>query len=404
MLPKEVLNLVTSVVLAGGQGSRLFPLTQSRCKPSVSFGGNYRLIDIPLSNSLNSQINRMYVISQFFASELQEHIFDTYKLDMLHQGRIEMLCPEETPEGMKLFKGTADAVRQNMRYLLTTPTEYFLILSGDQLYNIDFRKILLFAMEKKAGLVIAALDVKEAEAKRMGLLKIDKNSYVTDFNEKPQEAHILKEYRHPTKPTHFLGSMGIYVFNKATLISILQEEGDDFGKHLIPQQVKKGDTYAFLYDGYWEDIGTINAFYNANLALLDRKEGECLNTYDETNPIFTRPRFLPSPLIRGTLVQDSYIGQGSIVEAKEISRCILGLKINVQKGAIIKNSIVLGNSTIGENTLIEKAIVDENAQIGKNVQLINKSNLQNHDGDGIYVRDGIIVVTTDKKVPDNFVY
>ncbi len=404
MLPKELSNLVVSVVLAGGQGTRLFPLTQARCKPSVSFGGNYRLIDIPLSNSLNSQINRMFVISQFFASELQEHIFDTFKLDMIHPGGIEMLCPEETLDGMNLFKGTADAVRKNIKHLLKTPAEYFLILSGDQLYNIDFREMLLFAIEKKAGLVIASLPVKESEAKRMGLLKTDKHNLIIDFIEKPQEPHILKEYHLPSKSTHFLGSMGIYIFQKETLLSLVQEEGDDFGKHLIPKQIKKGNTYAFIYDGYWEDIGTIDAFYHANLALLDRKEGRHLNTYDETNPIFTKPRFSPSPLIKGTQITDSYIGQGSIIEAKEISRSVLGLKTTIRQGTVIKNSIFLGNSIIGENTIIEKAILDEGAHIGKNVQLTNKSGHQKYDGDGIYVRDGIIVVTADKKIPDNFVF
>lgn len=412
----DLSNLVTSVILAGGQGTRLFPLTQNRCKPFVSFGGSYRLIDVPISNSLNAQIKRMFVISQYFASDLQQHIFETYRLDLLQKTSIEMLCPEESQQGgITLFRGTADAVRQTMKYLLKSPVDYFLILSGDQLYNIDFKEMLKFAIHKKADLVIASLPVKIMEAKRMGLLKIDKNNSIVDFHEKPKEEKILNRFEQEDG-LHYLGSMGIYIFKREALISLLKGEGHDFGHDLIPEQIKKGKTFAFIYDGYWEDIGTIHSFYHANLALLKQKH--CLNTYDEQSPIFAHPHFLPSALIKNTKIENSYICQGSIIECKEISNSILGLRTHVKEGTVIKDTIILGNHyyispryqnlpkdfSIGENCHIEKAIIDEHISIGNNVNLINKSNHENYDGDGIYVRDGIIIVTTGTKIPDNFIF
>lgn len=412
---QDLLNLVTCIILAGGQGTRLFPLTQNRCKPFVSFGGSYRLIDIPISNSLNSQIKRLFVISQYFASDLQQHIFETYRLDLLQKGSIEMLCPEESPEGgINLFRGTADAVRQTMKYLLKSPVDYFLILSGDQLYNMDYRDMIKFAIEKKADLTIASIPVKIMEAKRMGLLKIDKNFSIVDFHEKPKEEKILKQFE--LKDGNYLGSMGIYIFKREALISLLKEEGHDFGHDLIPEQIKKGKASAFVYDGYWEDIGTIHSFYHSNLALLKQKN--CLNTYDEESPIFAHPHFLPSPLIKNTKIENSYIAHGSIIEGKEVSNSILGLRTHAKEGSVIKDSIVLGNHyyispryqnlpkdfSIGENSFIQKVIIDEHVSIGKNVQLTNKAKHENYDGDGIYVRDGIIIVTTGTKIPDNFVF
>ncbi len=422
---QDHLSLVTTVILAGGQGSRLFPLTLTRCKPAVSFGGHYRLIDIPLSNSLNSKIHRMFVISQYFASDLQQHIFDTYKMDLIHSGGIEMLCPEETANGLNWFKGTADAVRQNMKYLLKSPVEYFMILSGDQLYNFDFRELLEFARVKEADLVVAALPVKEAEAKRMGLLKTNENALIVDFIEKPSDPNKLDGYKlsstalkEPKKGSHYLGSMGIYVFKRDALIALLREEGHDFGKELIPKQVKKGNTFAYVYEGYWEDIGTIESFYHANLALLHQNKENRLNTSDEKKPIFARPHFLPSPLIRKGIITDSYIAQGAVIDAKEITNSVIGLRAHIKSGTVIRNSIILGNHyfgtdellhlpegfSVGENCHIEKTIIDEHAQIGNNVQLINKHNHQKYDGEGIYVRDGIIIVTSGTVLPDNFIF
>lgn len=425
---KEIMDKVATIILAGGQGTRLYPLTQTRCKPAVCFGGRYRLIDIPISNSINAHIQRIFVISQYFASSLQQHILETYQLDYFRQSQIQMLCPEETPQRKVWFNGTADAVRQNLEHLEKTNTEYFLILSGDQLYNMNFTEMLQFAIKEDADMVIASIPVEEREAKRMGLLKIDSSCRALDFIEKPSDPAIIKKFAlepsflkgheitHP-EATHYLGSMGIYIFKRKALFDLMKEKGDDFGRELIPIQFKKGKTSAYVYKGYWEDIGTISSYYEANLALMQRKH--CLNTYDEHNPIFTHPHNLPSPLIRDTVINRSIISQGSIIEAKEISNSIIGIRINIKKGSIIRDSIILGTlfnepflnhedllprqSSVGENCLIEKAILDEHTTIGNNVQLVNKKNQQKYDGDGIFIRDGIIIVTSGTHIPDNFI-
>ena len=425
---KEIMNKVASVILAGGQGTRLDPLTRTRCKPAVCFGGRYRLIDIPISNSLNAHIQRIFIISQYFASSLHQHILETYQLDYFRQSKIQMLCPEETPHRKVWFKGTADAVRQNLEHLETTNAEYFLILSGDQLYNMNFTEMLQFAKKEDADMVIASIPVEEKEARRMGLLKIDTSCRALEFFEKPSNPEVLKKFElsseclnghkilHP-RATHYLGSMGIYIFKRKALFALLKEQGDDFGRDLIPIQFKKGKTSAYVYKGYWEDIGTISSYYQANLALTDQKH--CLDTYDEHNPIFTHPHNLPSPLIKDTIINRSIISQGAVIEAKEISNSVIGIRIKIKKGTVIRNSIVLGTLfnephlpqrvilpgefSVGENCQIEKAILDEQTSVGNNVHLVNKKNLQKFDGDGIFIRDGIIIVTSGTKIPDGFI-
>lgn len=425
---KEIVDKVATIILAGGQGKRLYPLTQTRCKPAVCFGGRYRLIDIPISNSINAHIQRIFVISQYFASSLQQHILETYQLDYFRQSQIQMLCPEETPHRKVWFKGTADAVRQNLEHLEKVNAEYFLILSGDQLYNMNFTEMLQFAMKEDADMVIASIPVEEKEAKRMGLLKIALSCRALEFFEKPSDPEVLKKFAlEPSflkghsiaRPdaVHYLGSMGIYIFKRKALFDLMREKGDDFGRELIPIQFKKGKTSAYVYRGYWEDIGTISSYYHANLALTQREH--CLNTYDEHNPIFTHPHNLPSPLIRDTIINRSIISQGSVIEAKEVSNSIIGVRINIKKGSVIRDSIILGtlfnepslheeelfprHSFVGENCLIEKAILDEHTTIGDNVHLVNKKNQQKYDGNGIYIRDGIIIVTSGTHVPDNFI-
>ncbi|MDN3506069.1 MAG: sugar phosphate nucleotidyltransferase, partial [Simkaniaceae bacterium] len=419
------LKRVATIVLAGGQGTRLYPLTSTRCKPAVSFGGRYRLIDVPLSNSLNSRINQIFVISQYFASELHQHILSTYQLDMFRTGGLELLTPQETTKGKEWFKGTADAVRQSLDYILRSNAEWFLILSGDQLYNMDLYEMLNFAKQKDADLTIASIPVLEPEAKRMGLLKINAASTITSFHEKPQDPALLKEYE-LAKPflkengkseetTHYLASMGIYVFKRKALVNLLKMQGDDFGKDLIPAFIEKGKCSSYIYQGYWEDIGTVSSFYKANLILT---KGQGLNTYVEENQIFSTPQHIPNALINGTRVTDSLIGQGGIIEADEITHSVVGVRALIKKGTVIRDSVILGNRTyhpfmnqeipatqyfsIGENCHIEKAIIDEDSKIGNNVQLINKEGLDTYDGDGIFIRDGIIIVTSGAEIPDNF--
>lgn len=422
---------VATIILAGGQGTRLHPLTLHHSKPAISYGGRYRLIDIPISNSINSDFRQIFVIAQYLSGELQHHISQTYQFDTFNPGCVDILTPQEDEEGNKdWFKGTADAVRKNLPTLLKSPADYFLILSGDQLYNINFQHMVSFARDQKADLTIASLPVFKDDAKRMGLLKIDPKCQVVDFVEKPKTDAALKKFLLPprffkdrnikkSKEALYLGSMGIYVFKREALISLLRKDKrEDFGYHLITTAVKNKKTSSYIYEGYWEDIGTVSSYYEANL-VLTKKANDGLDTYDEKNPIYTRPTYLPGPKIKSTKITESIICEGCIIEAKEVSRSVVGLRTHIRKGTIIRDSVIMGNHFymppthqekpleaefgIGENCLIEKAIIDEHVQIGNRVKLINKNRLQTFDGDGIFIREGIIIVTAGTRIPDGFV-
>lgn len=426
---KSIVDDVATIILAGGQGTRLYPLTKNRCKPAVSFGGRYKLIDIPISNSLNSGISSIYVISQYFSSGLNNHIMNTFKFDDIQGGYIHCLHPDESEVGKHWYHGTADAVRKNIAVFKECNCNYFLILSGDQLYNMNLFQMIAFSKEKNSDLTIATLPVKEEEAKRMGLLKINETNDILDFVEKPQDPKILKNYRlskQELKKTHlqdinehyYLGSMGIYLFKKEVLIEMLEKlPSEDFGKHIIPQKINEGSCSAFFYDGYWEDIGTISSYYKANLALTRNSLG--LDLYNEALPIFAGKVNLPSARICHSKLEHSIISQGSVIEASEISHSLLGLRCLVKKESVIKNSILIGNQfytppqslknvlppqfSIGTNSFINNAIIDEHVFIGNNVKLTNEKNIQHFDGNGIYIRDGIIIVTSGTSIPDNFV-
>lgn len=430
--PHKTTNFITddvaTIILAGGQGTRLFPLTEKKCKPAVSFGGRYRLVDVPISNSLNSGIRHIYVISQYFSSSLNNHIKDTFTLDHIQGGSMSFLYPEENTKGIAVYEGTADAIRKNLSIFKACTSEYFLILSGDQLYNMDLFAMVEFAKKKGADLTIAALCVKEKEATRMGLLKVNKESMITEFFEKPSDKKILENYVlsssflkekgiHEEEPL-YLGSMGIYIFKREALFSLLENNPkEDFGKHLIPEQIQKGKCAAFYYNGYWEDIGTIGSYYEASLALTKNKLG--LDLYNEALPIFSQALHLPCARISETKVLDSMISQGSIIEACEISNSMIGLRTIVKKGTKIQDSVIIGNEyycppsslketlpeefSIGHNCVIQKAIIDQHVKIGNNVKLVNKDHLTHYDGKGIYIRDGIIVVSAGTSLPDDFI-
>lgn len=417
-----------AIILGGGQGTRLFPLTKWLCKPALCYGGRYRLIDIPISNSLNSGCHKIYIITQFLSSSLHQHIFKTYRLDSFSSGFIELLPAEEKHENKVWFQGTADAVRQNLDYFIDTPVDYFLILSGDQLYNMDFEEMILFAKESDADVVIASLPVAEKDAKRMGILQIDDNNFIQAFKEKPQERAELDTMRlskqqmqrleidPPSSKLNYLGSMGIYLFKRKALIDLLlKDPRDDFGKHLIPTQVAEGNTAAYIYKGYWEDIGTIESFYKANMALTERHP--LFDCYNEERKIFTSHANLPGAKIFNSTVNSSIICEGAFVDAKEISHSIIGPRSHIQKGCIIRDSYLMGNDfytpqiasprlpkklQIGENTIISKAIIDKHVFIGNDVQLINKNQLNHYDDDNVYIRDGIIVVPRGATIPDGF--
>ena len=409
---------ISSIVLAGGQGTRLFPLTLFHSKPAVLFGGRYRLIDIPISNSLNSQIKDIFVVAQYNTRELRSHIQHTYGLPT-----IRFLTPEELPNGQnELFEGTADAIRKTAHKIFKNKTDYILILSGDQLYNIDFQKMLQFAIEKDADLTIATMPVGEKEASRMGVLKINEENVITEFIEKPKEERILQNLKmneeiiqklnvHYPHPISHLGSMGIYIFKREVLENLLQEEGADFGKDLIPLQMQRGKTCAYLYNGYWEDIGTVESFYKANLSLINGNYA--LKTYNEDKPIYFKTSHLPGAKIHGTNISLSMICDGSIIKAKEIKNSIIGQRSRIGPNSTIEDSIILGHQnyhlsenhySIGSNCIIKKTIIDEGVRIGHNVRLINALNLKNYDSDELFVRNGIIVIPAHTILPDNFVF
>lgn len=396
---------LAAIVLAGGQGTRLFPLTKTRCKPAVCFAGKYRLIDIPLSSALNSQIPYLFVIAQHFAEGLKNHILSSYQDVQIH-----FLQPQENENIQTWFQGTADAVRKNLQTFLKTSADYFLILSGDHLYNIDFHNMFAFAKKTDADLVIATTPVKRKEAERMGIVKIDSHFHIVDFHEKPKESSILNRFENHHQPkTPFLASMGIYIFKKEALISLLQEEGNDFGTHLIPLQIQKGKSYAYIYDNYWVDIGTIASFYAANMALLEQKN--CLDLHSSKHPIYTLLENLPSPFLNHTNVSHSLICQGSILEAEEIHHSIIGVRSIVKKRTKIYNSILLGNKedldpthfSVGKECIIKNVILDEDSQVGNHVTLTNPTQIQHLDGDGFYIREGITIVASGTKIRDGFV-
>lgn len=420
---------VASVILGGGEGTRLYPLTLTRCKPAINFGGKYRLIDVPISNSLHAECHKIFVLTQFLSSSLHHHIFQTYMQGGRTAGLIEILTAEQKPSQKSWYQGTADAVRQNIDYLLENPVEFFLILSGDQLYNIDFQEMLIFAKETDADVVVASLPVNAQDASRMGILKVNASHFITDFHEKPKDKEVLNRLKSPREVIErigvaanskrdYLGSMGIYLFKRKALADLLMQDArEDFGKHLIPTMVSQGRAAAFLYEGYWEDIGTIESFYEANMALTEPKPR--FSFYSEERPIFTCRYDLPPSKFLNTQIKQSILCDGSVVEADEISHSILGPRTVIHKGAIIRDSYLMGNdyyaSTvldhqslppephIGENCIISRTIIDKNVTIGKGVQLINKQKLEHYDGDHVFIRDGIIIVSRGASIPDGFI-
>lgn len=415
---------VAAIILGGGQGTRLYPLTLTRSKPCVSFGGYYRIIDVAISNAINSGCQKISIITQFFSSSLHHHIYRTYREDSFTNGALQLLTAEERPNQRGWFSGTADAVRQNLAYLSECSADYFLILSGDQLYNINFEEMLSFAYASDADLTIASTQVDEETSKRMGLLKIDGQQRVTDFIEKPQHPEAIAPFRIPGRVLKkgndtnkaFLASMGIYLFKRKALIDLLKaDDREDFGKHLIPTKVSQGKTFAYLYNGYWEDIGTIASFHQANMALTELHPAFQCNS--EEWPLYCRHNNLPGPKILNTSLNRAILCEGCVIEADEITSSIIGPRTTIKKGCIIRNTYIIGNNFytppkhselpndlwIGENTMIFNAIIDKHVSIGKGVQLVNKDKLSHYDSPHVYIRDGIIVVPRGATIPDGYI-
>jgi len=431
------IDRVCVLILAGGRGKRLEPLTKSRCKPAVSFGGRYNLIDVPISHSLSTGLTNIFVIGQYLSYSLRRHLSTTYLNYGIQQNRIQMLVPEERESEKVWYKGTADSIRQNLPYLADISADYFLILSGDQLYNINFRDMIDFGIQNDASMVIATQPVNKLDAKRMGILKLAQgSSHITDFYEKPQNESILQNFYtdeftlhrlglEPGLNRHFLGSMGIYLFKRQALFDLLKEDPrDDFGAHLISTEMAKGTVHGYIYDGYWEDIGTIQSYYDANLALTkasqDSKYG--LNCYDEKNLIITKAQNLPGAQISNSTLNQVLLCEGSIIRASSLSNCVVGVRSIIGDGCQISDSILLGNEyyerqpifsgdavrcpKIGNNCVISKAIIDENVTIGNNVHLVNKQGHHDYASpDGrVFVKDGIIVIPRDMHIPSNYVF
>lgn len=420
---------VLALVLGGGRGTRLYPLTKYRSKPAVPLAGKYRLIDIPLSNCINSGLDRMYVLTQFNSVSLHRHIRRTYNFDHFRGGFVEILAAQQTIGSTEWYQGTADAVRQNIRYLQETDIKYVLILSGDQLYHMDYRQMLATHRETQADVTIAMLPVHRDQASGLGIMRIDEGGRVVGFLEKPKTAQELDLIR--TEPEWIdrmgidsrgrecLGSMGIYLFNRDTLIDVLTKtDYADFGKEVFPASIRARHVQAFLFDGYWEDIGTIRSFYEANLQLANPHPPFSLQQADA--PIYTRSRFLPPSRVEGATVKRSLISDGCVIASGAIiENSVIGLRCHIGANVVIRNSVLMGadeyqsdeeladdhqaqrpNIAIGEGSVIDGAIVDKNCRIGREVQLTNPQARETlEERNGVSIADGVICVEKGATLP-----
>lgn len=424
---------VISLILGGGRGTRLFPLTKIRAKPAVPLAGKYRLIDIPISNCLNSGINRIYVLTQFLSVSLHQHIRQTYRFDNFSGGFVELLAAQQTMEGgTEWFEGTADAVRKNLRYFDQKDYQYVLILSGDQLYHMDYSAMLKSHIESKADVTIAAIPVPRSAAHALGIMRCDDTGRVVGFLEKPKtDAEIdmvstspawIDARGIPSQGRDCLASMGLYIFNKQLLFDVLNKtDYSDFGKEVFPAAIRSRHVQVHLFDDYWEDIGTIRAFYEANLSLT--KTSPPFNLFCADKPVFSRARFLPPTILTGATVTDSLVADGCrIGKGTIIENSVIGLRCVIGEGVTIRNSIIMGADYleteqeladlklenkvpvgIGSGSLIEGSILDKNCRIGRHVQVINRLGVEESDNfEPCYIRDGIPIVTKDATLGDGW--
>ncbi|BDA72061.1 glucose-1-phosphate adenylyltransferase [Rivularia sp. IAM M-261] len=425
---------VLSIILGGGAGTRLYPLTKLRAKPAVPVAGKYRLIDIPVSNCINSEIYKIYVLTQFNSASLNRHIARAYSFAGFSEGFVEVLAAQQTPENPSWFQGTADAVRQYLWLLEEWNVSEFLILSGDHLYRMDYRLFIERHRQTNADITLSVIPMDERRASDFGLMKINDSGRVIDFSEKPKgdalkqmqvDTSVLGLSEQQAKLQPYIASMGIYVFKKEVLIKLLKEslERTDFGKEIIPDAAKDHNVQAYLFNGYWEDIGTIESFYHANLALTQQPLPP-FSFYDEQAPIYTRARYLPPSKLLDCQITQSIIGEGCILKNCRIEHSVLGVRARVDSGCIIEDSLLMGADFyqtsvdrkgirdegnipvgIGAETIIRRAIVDKNARIGHDVKIINKDNVQeaNREAQGFYIRSGIVVVLKGAIIPDGTV-
>jgi glucose-1-phosphate adenylyltransferase len=414
---------VLSIILGGGAGTRLYPLTKRRAKPAVPLAGKYRLIDIPVSNCINSEIFSLYVLTQFNSASLNRHLAATYNFTGFTKGFVEVLAAQQTPDNPNWFQGTADAVRQYLWLFEEADVDEFLILSGDHLYRMDYRQFVERHRQTNADITISVVPMDEKRASDFGLMKIDSNGRIVDFSEKPkgEELHAMRVDTQSLglnaseaveKP--YIASMGIYVFKKQALIDLLKNsiEQTDFGKEVIPGAASKYNLQAFLFDGYWEDIGTIESFYEANLALTQQPLPP-FSFYDENAPIYTRSRYLPPTKMFDAKITESMISEGCILKNCQVHHSVLGVRSRIGANCVVEDTMMMGADMyepfgervsqaergevslgLGAGTIVRRAIIDKNARIGTNVKIINKDNVQEaqREDEGFYIRSGIVVV------------
>lgn len=417
---------VLAVILGGGAGTRLSPLTTYRSKPAVPIAGKYRLVDIPVSNCINSGIQRMFVLTQFNSASLNKHIKNTYHFSAFSKAFVDILAAEQTPDNPRWFMGTADAVRQSLHHLNNNDYEYVLILSGDQLYQMNFMEMLDYHEKMGAEISIATIPVNDRDAPEYGIMKTTGDGFIDSFIEKPR-LELLPAWSSEvsdsmkSKGRNYLASMGIYVFNRKTLIELLEDKMDatDFGKEIIPQSIGSYKMLSYQYEGYWTDIGNIRSFFEANLALTD--EIPEFNLFDNKNVVYTHARMLPPAKISGTTLNSSIIAEGSIVRAAKIDRSIIGIRSRIGEGSVIVNSYIIGNDAfqtlesinasirknipivgIGDRCYIQNTIIDKDCFIGNDVHIKGGSHLPDMNTEILTVKDGIVVVKKGSIVPDSF--
>ena len=427
---------VLAIILGGGAGTRLYPLTKMRAKPAVPLAGKYRLIDIPISNCINSGINKMYVLTQFNSASLNRHLTQSYNLSAgFGQGFVEVLAAQQTPESPSWFEGTADAVRKYQWLFQEWDVDHYLILSGDQLYRMDYSAFVDHHISTGADVSIGALPVDAAQAEGFGLMHTNDHGRIQEFREKPKGEALKAMWVDTSRlglgaeealKRPYLASMGIYVFSRDTLFDLLAQNptATDFGKELIPTSLQRGDhLQSYLFDDYWEDIGTIGAFYEANLALT-AQPNPAFSFYDEKFPIYTRPRYLPPSKMLDTQVTESIIGEGSMLKACNIHHCVLGVRSRVEDEVVLQDTLVMGNDFfesseeravlrerggtplgVGRGTTVKRAILDKNVRIGRDVTIVNKDRVEEADRPelGFYIRNGIVVVVKNATIPDGMV-
>jgi glucose-1-phosphate adenylyltransferase len=418
---------VVAIILGGGAGTRLYPLTASRSKPAVPIAGKYRLVDIPISNCINSNINRMFVLTQFNSASLNKHIKNTYHFSAFSTGFVDILAAEQTPDNPGWFQGTADAVRQSLRHIVNLDFDYVLILSGDQLYQMDFVEMIEAHQQKNADLSIATIPVGERDAPEFGIMKTNEENIITSFIEKPKK-EVLADWVSDTgdamkkEGRNYLASMGIYIFNRQVLFDFLQNvhpKATDFGKEIIPDSIANYKVVSYQYEGYWTDIGNIYSFFEANLALT--QEIPPFNLFDNTKTVYSRARMLPPAKISGTTLEKTVIADGCIIHASRIESSVVGIRARIGHGTTIVSSYIMGNDYyetieqmaanlikgvpkigIGERCYIKDAIIDKNCRIGNDVRIQGGAHLEPRDHELYTIKDGVVVVKKGVIIPDGY--